>query len=263
MFEPKKVMIIDDSKLVRMTIRKILEYYRVAVVELDRVEPLLEDPWRARDIQLLILDINLPGIDGITALQTMQHNEVLKNLPVMILTAISDRPTVCKAIALGAVEFLTKPIIREDLISRVENLIGPLNDGVRDCISNEINRAKRGGTALSIIMITFENSTPTRIFRETQTQLQGILRSIDTVLVSRERAITVVLPVTERKGSLIVSKAIIDAIEGRKDVTINFFLSQAVYPHNGDSVDALLTSLKEEEIDTINKGWFSQNAIKA
>lgn len=263
MFEPKKIMIIDDSKLVRMTVRKILEYYGVTVVELDRVELLLEEPWRAHDIHMLILDINLTGIDGLTALQNMKHSEILRNLPVMILTAMSDRSTVCKAIAFGAVEFMTKPIIREDLISRVENVIGPLNDGVKDCIGNEISRAKRGDTELSVIKITIDKSTPASIFRETQTQLQGILRSIDTVLVSRERAIIIVLPVTGRKGSLVVSKSIIEAMEGREDLAFDFFLSQAVYPDNGDSVDTLLASLQEEEIDTINKGWFSQKAIKA
>jgi DNA-binding response OmpR family regulator len=256
-------MIIDDSKLIRMTVRKFLEDYGVAVVELDRVEPLLEEPWRAHDINLLILDINLSGIDGISALQSMKRNETLRTLPVMILTAVSDRSTVCKAIAFGAVEFMTKPIVREELIGRIENVIGPLNDGVNDSIRKEISRAKRGKTELSIIRISFEKSTQPGIIRDTQLQLQGILRSIDSVLVSRDRAIIIILPVTGRTGSLVVSKSIIEAIEGRTDVSVNFFLSQAVYPDNGDSADALLLSLKEEEIETINNGWFSQSEIKA
>ena len=143
----KKVMIIDDSKLIRMTLRRMLECQGVEVVELDRVEPLLDEPWRADDVDLLILDINLPGLDGIAALQRMQTIEALKCLPVMILTTYSDRKTVFKAIEYGAVEFMTKPINNVELINRVESIIGPLSDGISDCVYSEVSRAKRGGTA--------------------------------------------------------------------------------------------------------------------
>lgn len=46
MFEPKKVMIVDDSKLIRLTVRRILEAQGIEVTELDTVDPLLEEPWR-------------------------------------------------------------------------------------------------------------------------------------------------------------------------------------------------------------------------
>ena len=213
LFEPKKVMVIDDSKLIRMTVRKILESQGIEVVELDAAEPLLEEPWRADDVNMLILDISLPGIDGLTALQQMQCNEALKCLPVMILSTYSDRPTVCKAIEYGAVEFMTKPVIGENLINRVDSIIGPLHDGVSDCIYNEMSRAKRGGTYLSIISISMGKSLSICALREIQKQLKGMLRCIDSVLISQDRALIVVLPLTGQAGCMVVNRKISLALE--------------------------------------------------
>jgi DNA-binding response OmpR family regulator len=253
-------MVIDDSKLIRLTVRKFLQEQVAVVVELDQVELLLQEPWRARDVDLLILDINLSGIDGISAMQKMQRIDSLRKLPVMILTAASDRQTVCKALACGAVEFMTKPLIRDELIRRVENVIGPLDDGVADRIQNEISRAKRGNTALAVIKITMESSTHSQVLRETQLQLQTTLRSIDTVLVSRERAIIVILPITGQEGGLVVSNTITEVIASRKDITIDCSLSQATYPDDGKTADELLNALKEREV--ANDFLLEQSAVR-
>lgn len=252
MFEPKKVMVIDDSKLIRMTVRKILESQGVEVVELDAAEPLLEEPWRADDVNMLILDISLPGIDGLTALQQMQCNETLKCLPVMILSTYSDRPTVCKAIEYGAVEFMTKPVISENLINRVDSIIGPLHDGVSDCIYNEMSRAKRGGTCLSTIGITFGKPISLCTLRDMQKAIKGMLRSIDSVLISQERALIVVLPVTGQVGCMVVSKKISKALEGNTEIAADFLLSYVLFPENGDSADSLLALLKGKGSTPIN-----------
>ena len=261
MYQQKKVMVIDDSKLIRLTVRKILEEQAVTVIELDQVEPLLQEPWRARDVDLLILDLNLSGLDGISAMQRMQCNDALRRLPIMILTATSDRQTVCKALACGAVEFMTKPVIRDELLRRVENVIGPLDDGIGDQLKNEISRAKRGNTAISLIKITLDKSLPSQIVRDTQLKLQATLRSIDSVLVSREMAIIVILPVTGREGALVVSNTITEAITDRKNVAIDFSLAQAVYPDDGKNAEELLKSLKEKE--ALNLGLLEQIAVKA
>ena len=261
MFKPKKVMVIDDSKLVRLTVRKILEEQAVAVVELDQIELLLQEPWRARDLDLLILDLNLSGLDGISAMQKMQSIDALRKLPIMVLTSTADRLTVCRALSCGAVEFMTKPVSRPELLRRVENVLGPLDDGIVDQIKNEISRSKRGNTALSLIKITLDKSLPSQIVRDTQLKLQATLRSIDSVLVSREMAIIVILPVTGREGCLVVSNTITEAITDRKDVAIDFSLAQAVYPDDGKDAEKLLKSLKEKE--ALNLGLLEQIAVKA
>lgn len=241
---PKKVMIVDDSKLIRMTLRKMLECQGVEVAELDRVEPLLDEPWRAGDIDLLILDINLPGLDGIAALQRMQTMEALKCLPVMILTTYSDRKTVLKAIEYGAVEFMTKPINSVALLNRVESIIGPLRDGVGDCVTNEVSRAKRGGTPLSIINVAIGRALSGFMMREIQRQIQEQMRGIDSVLISRGHKVVVVLPVTGQSGCNVVTNKITQILAGRADVGDDFSLSCAYFPEDGNTADCLLAKIR-------------------
>ena len=240
----KKVMIIDDSKLIRMTLRRMLECQGVEVVELDRVEPLLDEPWRAGDVDLLILDINLPGLDGIAALQRMQTIEALKCLPVMILTTYSDRKTVFKAIEYGAVEFMTKPINNVELINRVESIIGPLSDGISDCVYSEVSRAKRGGTPLSIINVAIGQSLSSYMMKEFQKQIQEQMRGIDSVLISRQHTVVVVLPVTGESGCAVVTNKIRKVLAGRTDVGDEFSLSCAYFPEDGETADCLLAKIQ-------------------
>ncbi len=246
MFEPKKVMIVDDSKLIRLTVRRILEAQGIEVTEMDTVEPLLEEPWRADDLDLLILDINLPGTDGITALKYMQTCDELKRLPVMILSSYSERTMVCKAIEYGAIEYMTKPVVDDELISRVINAIGPLQDGVTECICNEVSRAKRGNTSLSIIRAGIGNAPSTSLMQEIRKQLKGVLRSIDTVLISRGRLFIIVLPVTGISGCKVVKKKINNILECRREIVANVMLSQVSFPDDGDTAESLIALLNEK-----------------
>ena len=241
---PKKVMIIDDSKIIRMTLRKMLECQGVEIAELDRVEPLLDEPWRAGDVDLLILDINLPGLDGISALQRMQTMEALKCMPVMILTTYSDRKTVYKAIEYGAVEFMTKPINSDTLINRIESIIGPLRDGISDCVANEVSRAKRGGTSLSIINVAIGRSLSGFMMREIQRQIQEQMRGIDSVLLSRGHTMVVVLPVTGQSGCKVVTNKIAQILAGRTDIGDDFSVSCAYFPEDGETADCLLAKIR-------------------
>ena len=240
----KKVMIVDDSKLIRMTVKKTLEYHGIQVAELDCVETLLEEPWRTQDLDLLILDINLPGMDGISALRLMQEDPELKKLPVMIMTAYSECHNVHNAIKSGAVEFVIKPFVSEDLIERVENIIGPLQDDIRDCVFDEINRAKRGNTPLSIIKISFTKPPAISVARKIQQLLQEMLRRIDSVLISEENCLVAVLPITGEEGCLLVNEKISKALEEGADIPTGFAISCAFFTKEDDNADELLELLK-------------------
>ena len=247
MFVAKKVMIIDDSRLIRLTVRRVLESQDIEVVELDSVDPLLEEPWRASDLDLLLLDVNLPGTDGISALKHMRNCEDLKCLPVMMLSSYSDRSTVCRAIEYGAVGFMTKPIVEDDLINRITNVLGPLSDGVSECLHNEINRAKRGNTTLSILKAKIGSKPSACMMRELKSQLKEVLRSIDSIWISRDHAFIIVLPITGEFGCKVVSKKIRKVLECRKDGAANFALAYVSFPDEGDNIESLLAVLNEKE----------------
>jgi len=71
----------------------------------------------------MILDINMPGLDGFGVLARMQADETLPPIPTMVLTARNQPQDVAKAIALGARDYLAKPFRDEQLLARVSRLI--------------------------------------------------------------------------------------------------------------------------------------------
>ena len=71
------------------------------------------------NIDLILLDIQMPGMDGIKTMELIQKHDYWKNIPVIFLTASSDRDTVMKAGKLGAAGYVKKPFEPKDLLQRV------------------------------------------------------------------------------------------------------------------------------------------------
>jgi len=69
---------------------------------------------------IVILDIGLPGIDGFEVLETIRsHSEV----PIIMLSAREDQPSVVRALSLGADDYVTKPFSTSILLARIEALV--------------------------------------------------------------------------------------------------------------------------------------------
>ena len=107
-----KILIVDDEKNVRLNYRIALETegYEIfeAVSAANALEELVE-----RSFDLAILDMRMPAMDGLQLLAKMR--EVGITVPAMIVTAYSDVPHAVKAMKLGAIDFLQKPLRPEDL----------------------------------------------------------------------------------------------------------------------------------------------------
>ncbi len=72
---------------------------------------------------LILLDLNMPEMDGCTVLTKLKENPVTENIPVIILTSEVDVSTELKCLALGAVDFIRKPFVTEIMLSRIETQI--------------------------------------------------------------------------------------------------------------------------------------------
>src|SRR5580698_3864376 len=116
----KRILIVDDEKNVRLNLRTALETEGYEVVEAssgqEGLRSLAEDPFA-----LAILDIRMPGMDGLELLAKMRENDI--RVPAMIVTAYSDVPNAVKAMKLGAIDFLQKPLRPEDLRSIVAEIL--------------------------------------------------------------------------------------------------------------------------------------------
>jgi putative two-component system response regulator len=77
----------------------------------------------SRNPDLVLLDILMPVMSGFKVCAEMKKDPVLRNIPVIIITALSDRGSLIKGLDAGANDFLTKPFERAELLLRIRNLL--------------------------------------------------------------------------------------------------------------------------------------------
>ena len=74
-------------------------------------------------VDLIVLDLILPGLDGFDVCRTLKKNESTRNIQILMVSSKTDLESKLKGIELGADEFLIKPVNREELIVRIRSLI--------------------------------------------------------------------------------------------------------------------------------------------
>jgi DNA-binding response OmpR family regulator len=116
----KRILIVDDETNVRLNFRMTLETEGYEVVEVSSGEAAVE-LLGEHGFALAILDIRMPGMDGLELLAKMRESGI--RVPAMIVTAYSDVPNAVKAMKLGAIDFLQKPLRPEDLRSIVNEIL--------------------------------------------------------------------------------------------------------------------------------------------
>ena len=116
----KTVLVVDDEQTIRETIRMTLEYEKFAVAEAADGPSALARV-AAGGIDLVFLDIKMPGIDGMRVLDTLRAE--YPALPVIMLSGHATVDTAVEALRLGVYDFLTKPLDREHMILVARNAV--------------------------------------------------------------------------------------------------------------------------------------------
>lgn len=125
-----KVLTVDDSKTVRIIVRKAFKTYDCEILEAGNgVEGLAVAAKEMPD--LILLDITMPVMDGVEMLTKLKSDPQLKGIPVMMLTAEGGRDHVLKIAKIGVRDYIVKPFKEEVLIEKAGRIIElkPLNDG--------------------------------------------------------------------------------------------------------------------------------------
>ncbi|MBX3148190.1 MAG: Flp pilus assembly complex ATPase component TadA [Gemmatimonadales bacterium] len=116
------VLLVDDEDQLRRVMRDLLERQGYTVLEArDGAEALAEIDRTNPD--LMLLDLNLPGVDGYTVLSQVRSREATRNLPIVVLTAKGDEDNEVRVLELGADDFLTKPFRARALAARLQTAL--------------------------------------------------------------------------------------------------------------------------------------------
>lgn len=128
-----KVLLVDDEDQLRRVMRDLLEREGYVVTEArDGVEALDQIDRHAPDI--IVLDLNLPGLDGYGVLSHLRSRPATVDIPVVVLTAQGDEDNEVRVFEMGADDFLSKPFRARALSARLQAVLGRSRRGnaVRD-----------------------------------------------------------------------------------------------------------------------------------
>ncbi len=114
------MLIVDDSHVIRSTLRKILSD-RFTVLELDSGEGIY-DLIRETKVDLIILDVLLPGESGLQICKRLKNHEETSHIPIMICSSVGDKSNVLEALRNDANDFIMKPFTSEVLLDKLRNL---------------------------------------------------------------------------------------------------------------------------------------------
>ena len=115
----KNILVVDDDKLNLATARKVLseDYKVIPVVRGEQALSYLKNG--TCDIDIILLDINMPEMDGFQVFYKIREMEHCQNIPVIFLTADDDTETETRCFKEGAVDFITKPFVPAVMRSRI------------------------------------------------------------------------------------------------------------------------------------------------
>ncbi len=118
----KKVLVVDDNPVSRELIREVLESPHQRILEAEDGEEALKKVFE-EEPDVVLLDIQLPALDGYEVLRRIRDHPRFARLPVIALTAFAMREDSEKALALGFDDYVTKPIDAASLRSRIRDLL--------------------------------------------------------------------------------------------------------------------------------------------
>ncbi|MDM8558662.1 response regulator [Candidatus Parabeggiatoa sp. HSG14] len=113
----KKVLIIDDDIRNSHTLASILENYGVEIIFSDKGEEGLKQLTKHDDVDVVLINIIMQGMDGYETIQAIRKQPKYRQLPIIAITAKTERGEKAKCIEAGANDYLPKPIDSEKLLS--------------------------------------------------------------------------------------------------------------------------------------------------
>ena len=114
-----KILLIEDEEAIRIGLKYCLEQEKFVVYESENGSKSLEILKENNNIDLILLDINLPDINGFDLFEQIKKY----NIPTIFLTANDLEVSIVKGLDMGAYDYITKPFKTRELISRINSVI--------------------------------------------------------------------------------------------------------------------------------------------
>ena len=141
----QRVMVVDEDLQILATLKEFLEPWGLSVTTLNNPQRFWET-LKSCSPDLLILDVKMPAVSGVELCQIIRNNSRWGRLPIIFLTAHTDAAIVNQMFSVGADDFVSKPIVGPELVSRIINRLERLkllqNAAETDYLTKLSNRHK-------------------------------------------------------------------------------------------------------------------------
>ena len=237
------VMVVEDDAGIRALYRAVLRMRGHEVVEVERGDEALIEA-RACKPDVVVLDLGLPGLDGLGVLAQLKADLQLRTVPVIVSTAWDDTDTVTQALDAGAHDYVKKPFVPDELAARVDAAVrlkserdaltqdasmDPLT-GLpnRRSLTTELERehalARRGRPAFSVLLLDVDHfkgvnderghAGGDHVLQEIAGRLRARARTSDVVGRWGGEEFLVIAPDTDAAGAAILAQGLRTVISG-------------------------------------------------
>jgi two-component system chemotaxis response regulator CheY len=118
----KKVLVVDDSALIHQMYKMVLMRYRCEIVDAMNGQDGLDKLGKHRDVNLILLDINMPIMNGIEFIKKVKALDGLNTIPIVMVSTEGKEEDTLRGLALGAKGYVKKPFQPSDLHALIEKI---------------------------------------------------------------------------------------------------------------------------------------------
>ena len=275
------ILCVDKYDIIRLEFSRLLGGYGINFInagnEVDAVNILSNGKIK---FNAVLWDINADNYEDLDLISRLKNKEYCRNIPIIIVSGLTDRKHIIKAIESGAVEYIVKPYDEEIVEAKI---CGMLNMSCRgkaadkdaddnivyfsfsEMFNKEIKAADRGGYPLSAMIISlipessaepggeFYGNVVTDIITLADRVIRTRLRETDTLFQYGINSLVILLPFTNKRGAEPVEAKIRSLFENHTLIkqkgggfSFKLITASVTFPEDGKTKNKLLEKLKSE-----------------
>lgn len=151
----QKILIVDDEPLNISIVAEILsnEYDLLVATNGEKVLQIVSaDP----KPNLILLDIMMPGMSGFDVAELLKQKPETANIPIIFLTAKHDNESIVKGFEIGAVDFVSKPFQKEELVARIKNTLQMFN--LKNALNHALEKSQQYAKTIESQMVLIDKN---------------------------------------------------------------------------------------------------------
>lgn len=273
------ILLVDEVGIVKIEISNILKNYGVDIVHVkDDIELINYLHANGDKVKLILWSYISQDYADFETIKRIKNRDTYRNIPIAIISKLTDRKYIIKAIEAGVSEFIAKPYDNETVIKKIDKLLGNALTGdtgreeddvltytFSDMLNREIKAASRGKYPVTILLLTVvDNQGCARntneyyeIIDNAIKLIRARLRDTDTVFHYGSNNIITMLPFCQKEATHVVEEKVKDVFNSNTAIKtkmkdLRVITSAVTFPDDEKDKERLLEKLTRDLEDYTN-----------